>query len=308
MRKIKNDVRVEGYVYTHDLSVRTVQNKNSENFGKEFINGSLSIQTDDEGLNVVQVHYSYVTPTTKGGKANRTYNALKQIMESNKTVLEAGQDNALKVVASGAALTLNDFYNAEDELISAKRAEGGFVTIVSELSTPADRNYFDCDMLITGVRNIEKEDEEPYITISGAVFSFNGALLPVEFSVRDKDGIKFFESLDASSSNPTFTRVWGTITSQTIITKKVEESAFGAPRVKEYKNTFKEWEVTGAETEPYEIGEDITIEEVKQAKANREIYLAGVKKRQEEYQAQKKGGNGSAGQSKVTAAAGGFDF
>ena len=48
MRKAENNCRVEGRVYEHDLQLKTVQNKESANYGKEFIGGTLDIATDDE--------------------------------------------------------------------------------------------------------------------------------------------------------------------------------------------------------------------------------------------------------------------
>ena len=36
MRKNTNQEHIEGYVYSHDLVVKTVQNAESKNYGKEF--------------------------------------------------------------------------------------------------------------------------------------------------------------------------------------------------------------------------------------------------------------------------------
>lgn len=47
-----NQSHLEGYVYEHNLELRTAGEK-SKNPGVEFINGTLSIATDDELLNVV---------------------------------------------------------------------------------------------------------------------------------------------------------------------------------------------------------------------------------------------------------------
>ena len=71
----------------------------------------------------------------------------------------------------------------------------------------------------------------------------------------------------------------------------------------------KEWVITGAAKQPYEIDDaenGITIEEIKKAMADREVYLADVKKRQEEYQATKE--TPSVANASAPAAAGGFNF
>ena len=79
MRKALNKARIEGRIYDSTLALKTVQNKESQNFGKEFINGTLDIATDDDCMNIVQVNFTYVTETTAKGNKNNTYVALKKI-------------------------------------------------------------------------------------------------------------------------------------------------------------------------------------------------------------------------------------
>ena len=107
-RTNKNTEQIAGRIYTHDLSIRKVERKDSENYGKEFINGTLDVATDDAGMNVIQVHYTYVTPTTKAGKGNPSYNALKQIIENGKTIMNDGLDQATCVRLT-PSIALNDY-------------------------------------------------------------------------------------------------------------------------------------------------------------------------------------------------------
>ena len=60
MKKLVNTYNVEGYLHSHKLEKKTVQNKESENFGKEFIAGSVNIATDEACNNIVKVYYTYV--------------------------------------------------------------------------------------------------------------------------------------------------------------------------------------------------------------------------------------------------------
>ena len=317
MRKVLNKEHIEGRVYEHNLTIKTVQNTESKNYGKEFIGGTLDIATDDECLNVVTINFTYVTETTAKGSKNETYTALKNIIENGKTVLTDGAAEATMVKVD-TALALNDFYtskNGEETLVSAKRNEGGFVHIVNKLCDEAARNTFEMDMLINGTRLIEADEERhiaaDYLIVKGAVFNFRNAILPVEFIVKNPSGIKYFESLDASNTNMVFTKVWGKINSETIKTVKTEESMFGEAKVTEYERTIKEWVITGTANETYELDDEqngITFDEIKKALADREVYLADVKKRQDEYQASKASSTPAAGGVGVTAAQGGFNF
>lgn len=298
MRKAINKTHIEGKIYDFSLAEKKVQNEKSENFGKDFINGTIDIATDDDNLNIVSVHYSYEPVNNKNGKANTKYAALKKIIENGKTVLNDGAENAT-IVKIDSALGLNDFYtnrNGEEVLVAAKRNEGGFITFAAKTGDPDKRSTFEFDMLINGTRMVEADEErnipEDYMIIKGATFDFRGAILPIELAVRNKAGVKYFESLDISASNPVFTKVWGQIVSKVIPDTRTEESAFGEPIVKEYTKTFREWLVVGTSKPDaiYEIGDEkngITADEIKKALADREVHLAEVKKNQEEYQASK---------------------
>ena len=319
MRKAINKTHIEGKIYDFSLAEKKVQNEKSENFGKDFINGTIDIATDDDNLNIVSIHYSYEPVNNKSGKANTKYTALKKIIDNGKTVLNDGAENAT-IVKIDSALGLNDFYtnrNGEEVLVSAKRNEGGFITFVTKVGDPDKRSTFEFDMLINGTRIVEADEEknipEDYMIIKGATFDFRGAILPIELAVRNKAGIKYFESLDISASNPVFTKVWGQIVSKVIPDTRTEESAFGEPIVKEYTKTFREWLVVGTSKPDavYEIGDEkngITAEEIKKALADREVHLAEVKKNQEEYQASRNKTESVPFAETGSAKAGGFNF
>lgn len=294
MRKNINTVTITGRIFEHDLAIKTVQNQSSANFGKEFINGTIHIAVDDEGLNVIPVSYTYVTATTKAGKDNATYNVLKKIIDSDATWVKVGKDDAM-IIKAEPALALNDFYGRDGNLVSAKRAEGGFVTEVSAIP-PADSgklNDFTVDMVITGVRRIEADPEkninEDYAIVKGAAFNFRNDLLPIELTLRDPQGIDFLEGMDISSKQPFYTKVWGKINCTTIKTQQVEESAWGAPKVTYTEKKSREWLLTGLKGAGYEFGEEdvLTVDELIKAQQDREVHLADVKKRADEYAAQK---------------------
>lgn len=318
MRKTLNREIICGRVYEHTLT-KKVTGPESKNPGTEYIGGELSIATDADNLNVVTVHFTYVTATTKKGQTNSTYTALAKIIDEGKTVIIDGSDEATLVKVS-TSLGLNEFpsnRNGQEEMVCAKRNEGGFVTILSSLAKENDRNKFEFDMLINGTRRVEADEErnipEDYVIVKGAIFDFRNAMLPVELVCRNSDGMNYFERLDASASNLVFTKVWGEISSQTIITKREEASAFGEPAVREYSRTIKEWTITGCNPEPYELGDEtngITADEIKQCMADREVHLAEVKKRAEEWQSQRAAANTAAPTNQATApaAVGGFNF
>ena len=289
MKKMINSEKIEGRLYTHNLTIKQVQNKESKNYGTDFISGTVDIATDEELLNVIQVHFTYVTETTSSGKVNQTYVNLKKIIEGAKTVVSDGPEEAMKLKVD-TALALNDFYNNNGDLVSTKVNEGGFVTILNgELSPEEERNTFTADMLITSVirteADPEKNVEKDYLTVKGAIFNFRNNLLPIDFKVTNEQGMEYFESLDASQSNPVFTKLWGKIKSANIVNEVKEDTAFGEAAVRTYTKKVKEWVITGSAKEPYDFGDEsvLTADELTKAMQDRELLLADTKKRNEEY-------------------------
>ena len=301
-KKMKNATHIEGYLYEHSLE-KKVTGETSKNPGTEYINGGIKIATDDNFENIVEVNFTYVTPTFgTSGKKNGNWDIMNAIIDgTHKTYMEAGEEAAKIEIDS--AIALNEFYsnrNGEEELVSVKRNDGGFIHIKKaseELKEKvADRAAFDVDMVVTKFRTVDANEEKnikEHALISGGIFNFRNELLPVELVVYNPKAIAYFESMGISNKNPLFTEIKGTQVSTTIVSRKEEEGAFGEVSVSETRSTRKEYVVTWAKGTPYAWDDEstITAEELKEAMAARETYLAGIKKRQEEYQANRKKAN-----------------
>lgn len=309
MKKCLNKVHVEGRIFSHSLKAGKVENEKSPNFGQAYISGAVNIAVDDACSNVVTINYTYVPEKFKSGAENKTYTELKKILSTGKTVEADGKELAT-IVKADSAIGLNDFYTEKDgkeTLVAAKKNEGGFITVGGQLRDEKDRSTFSVDMYINGVREVPVEDGDDYIMLEGAIFDFRGAILPVSLPVRGKDGISYFNGLGISKQNPTFRNIWGTVMSTRLVTKaqnSSENAAFGKPQVKEYVNTRREWLVTGASSGEYELNDSeagITPDELKKALSDREVHLADVKQRYEDYK-KNKAANMAAPQS------GSFDF
>ena len=295
MKAVINRTHIEGILYEHALEMK-VSGPNSKNPNTQFISGTVSIATDDACVNIVPVHFTYVTATTAKGTTNATFTTLKNIIDGIiGTHMKDGKEKAGKLRID-SAIGLNEFYsdrNGKTELVSAKRNEGGFVHTCDVLAEDEKtRNTFECDMLITSATRFEANEEKNIperVVIKGAIFDFRKALLPVEFTALAPNAMNYFEDLGATQKEPVFTKVWGRQVSETIVNKIEEESAFGEPSVREVRSTRKDFVITGAIKEPYLWDDEstMTAQELVDAIAARETYLAGVKQRQDEYNASK---------------------
>ena len=305
-----NQTHIEGVLYEHNLEAK-VSGEASKNPGTPFIAGTISIATDDAMTNIVPIHFSYVTATFGSGKPNDTYTTLSNIVNGTfGTYMKDGADKAVKLRVD-SALGLNEFYtdrNGKEELVSAKRNEGGFVHKVDALDEDEKvRNTFKADMVITCVTHMDGDDEKGLpekCVVKGAIFDFRKSLMPVEFSATNPNAMRYFEGLEASQKNPVFTCVWGRQVSETVVKQIRTESAFGEDEVREVKNTRRDFVITGASKEPYLWDDEgsITAVELNEAIQKREVDLAAMKKRQDEYRASKSVPKAAA------PAAGGFNF
>ena len=282
MRAQENFISIEGYLYNHKLVERTVQNKESKMYGQTFIGGTVNVAVDEEGMNVIEVRYNFITPTTKDGSPNRTYNTLAKIIKENPTWLAVGKENCEKVSITRARLVENNFIGRDGQMVSAKSNEASFINILDRQVSPENR--FSVDIVLNGLREIDEDPErglDAYAVLKGYVFDFRNEAQQVELTVRNADAINYFAGLDLSNSNVVYTKVWGEINSTTVERKVEVPSAFGAPQIRTTTSTAKEWLVTGAQAEPYDFDDEgtITADELRASLQAREVRLAGVQER-----------------------------
>lgn len=314
MRKTINTTHIEGWLYQHALSLKVTGEK-SKNPGTQFINGTIDVATNDAMTNIVTIHFSYVTPTyARSGSPNATFNALQNIINGvTCNVIEHGADRAAKIRID-SQVGLNEFWSTrnkpEGEVVSQIRNEGGFIHVVQTVAAAEGlRDIFKTDMIVTGVRRIEADPtrgREEKVEIKGYVFDFRNALLPVTYYAYG-GGMDHFEALEASVNNPVFLCVNGHQVSKTVTTvRESENSGWGETFAQEVTSTQREFVVTGADS-PYEwdTEESITAQEYKEALQNREMAIAEIKTRQEEYEASRTQTQAPAGAANF---ASGFNF
>ena len=289
--KFKNSTFAEGFVYSHKLEKR-VTGEQSKNPGQTYIRGSIDVATNDDCNNIVTFNFTYVTPTTNTGAKNATYSVLEDVITGAiKNVMTDGKENAGKVRID-SAFALNEWYNTKEKdcpLVSTLRNEGGFVHQIETLNPEEEkRTKFSADMVVTKARRVEanaEKGEPEKVIASGYIFNFKNEIMPVEFTVLENDAMNYFEDME----KPFFTEVRGIQQSLVLKREVREESAFGEDSVREVTTNKKAFVINWGRKEPYEWDSDTTITgaDVKKLLSDREVYLATIKARQEEFQAQK---------------------
>jgi len=280
MKNKMNKEVLEGRLYDFDLAKKVVKNQSSNYFGQEFWSGTLHIATDEAGLNVIPVHYTFVLPTFGSGKPDSRFSAFEKITAEEKTWLKVGKDEAEKIRLTPSG-DLNDFYMVNDErMVSAQRNEGGFITFIKELAPEGtSRNKFTYDMIINKVTVIEPKegtDDVLHARIHGVIFNFREAILPWDLIAYNPKAIEYFEGLGVSSANPIYTQVWGSIKNTTIRVEKEVENAWGEPMVEYSERTRREWVIEGSKPQLYDFTDEDRTELQKKV-ADRNVHLEEVK-------------------------------
>lgn len=272
---------VRGYVFSHDLQKRVSQK------GNEYIRGILNVATDADGINIVPVNFTYVTPTFRNGNPNTTYQFLESVINGLVKTFERVRTEATRVRIDGD-IEVNDWITRDGELASPKRVRGSFVhELRGDEEIGDDPVHFEADMLIQSAAERETSDGSDFLELRGFVFNFRKDILPVTFSVTSQEGRDFFEAQDISSANPFFGEVWGTIKTNTVVTQREADTSqvgFGTPKVQTSTRSFRSWEVAGAGLNLGMGEETISETELKAAAAKRENDLAEVRKHWNERQ------------------------
>ena len=280
MKNKMNREILEGRLYDFDLTKKTVKNQTSNYYGQEFWSGTIHIATDEAGLNVIPVHYTFVLPTFGNGKTDSRFSAFEKITTEEKTWLKVGKENAEKIRLTPAG-DLNDFYMVNDNrAVSAQRNEGGFITFIKELAPEGtSRNKFTYDMIINKVTVVEPKegtDDVLHAKIHGVIFNFREAILPWDLIAYNPKAIEYFEGLGVSSANPIYTQVWGSIKNTTIKVEKEVENAWGEPMIEYSERTRREWVIEGSKPQLYDFTDEDRTELQKKI-ADRNVHLEEVK-------------------------------
>lgn len=285
MKKTKNAVYLEGYLYDHKLEKR-VAGAQAKNPGQEFIRGKIDVATDDKMTNIVSVYYTYVSPFTKAGKENTSFSTLANIISGVYPTVVNGNAQTAAKVRIDTSINVNDFYverNGEDTLVASKRNEDGFIHVINDLNrNEALRNTFDVDIVITSVAHKDADEDRQLpakAVVKGFVISNRGGkLVPADFSVLDQPGMDYFESLELSPKKPVFTKIKGSQISTTI-TNKIEEQGAWNTIVREVTSSRKDYAITWVAQDPYEWDTEDTMlqSELTNLISEREMHLAEVK-------------------------------
>lgn len=272
INKVTNECNISGKLY----GFGRFGLKRDENDGK--IRGSITVLTDAETQNVVEINFLPQSPTYKSGKDNNNYNVLKQIIEEEKTVERVGEKDAISVRVS-CSLSTNPYYTKQnDEYVLSEPAQikGNFIHIDAKAKPSA---VFNIDCLVQSITpevNFSGEETSNRILKVQVFDDYRKHFFPLTFKMEMPEGIAFIER--EYTQGESYVTLSGEIINRTIEQAPAENEnmGFGERAQVNKPRTIREYLITGGTT-PREFLMD--EEEMAQARQARETFLAEAKNR-----------------------------
>ena len=302
LTNVKNECAVNGIVYDFGRFGLT------EKDGK--IYGSVIVLVDEPTETTVEVHFLPQSKVYKTGKENTTYEALKELMDTKKTIAAVGKKDAAKVRCT-CKLSTNIYYSApqgktELELHEPLQVQGSFLHI-DENAVPSVG--FNVDALIKSLAPIADANgnaTDSYRVNMEIFDDYRKMFRPLTLKLSDPSGIAVF-TRNVESPNY-YTTISGTMINRVIqAASSAGDMEFGSAAVVSTSRPVRDILITGASA-PKEF--DMSDEELLAVKNNRNEQLNEAKKRAENAKGSKANVTSATSNTaaSVSTASTGFDF
>jgi len=277
LREAENKVVLEGTL----LEVRHNEWKSGNG-----LNIELDIEVAENEVHTITGMSQY---KKKDGSENGIAKGYQTVINEYKSVASHGREEADKVRITQGRIGLNEYYGQDGMLRSFPQLSTNFVNRVQTGEEFNPRAEYEVEVFIKSVvPEVKNEEETGRVKVNAIIPAYGGKVLPFSFMAPVEAAEYIEDNYEAGST----VKVYGDIVN--FKEKKVilEEVAFGKPKEKVTYNTVREYLITGG-SEPYdeENAKAYSVEVIKKAMTEREVYLEELKNRSNEpKQEEKKGG------------------
>ncbi|MFS0643768.1 hypothetical protein [Siminovitchia sp. 179-K 8D1 HS] len=275
LRQALNQVVVVGTLVEKNLESKEFTRQDGTK--SEAMTGSISVRTGENEVHQIRF---FANKFTKAGAENRQYKALQTVIDEYVSVAdtESNPDAVPSKVRVTGKLALNEFYAPDGQLRQYQTIEGRFVNRLKEGEDDTPMAQFDTEGIVSAAKpEFDKDGEETDRAILELLIpQYNGTVIPYTFVVGE-NGKDFV--LDEYTKGKSV-RIYGDIVSIRKEHTKEIEMGFGANKIETTYEYLDEHLVSGG-IPPYDEDSnkafDVTL--VKAALQDREVYLEGLKTR-----------------------------
>lgn len=283
MKQTENSVTITGLLSEMNLERNSYLNKNT-NAAMECIRGSITIRSNieiDHTPVVVEIPVNFfVNKYTKQNALDGRYDSLDKFMSKAQSIAMVGEAEAdvVSVYVKQDAIAENAYFSQDGRLVSYPRINGSFINVRS-------RDYLGSREVAefhvtTFIKNIVPEisadgDETGRLKITGVVGKWGGAANVLEFYTANRSVSEGFSGLyRVGDTAPLIGKLKFTTSTE----KVQEQMAFGEAQTSTRTTRLSELVITSGMA-PLEGDFGLSIDEVREACAARDVYLEGLKRK-----------------------------
>lgn len=278
LRQAENKCRIEGILSEINLKYgsyvkdgRTIENigGNIKVLVHQVVNG------EDHTLDIPV--YLYSAKLTNAGKLNPAYESIEKVMKEFTSIAAAGGEaGADKVRITSANVRMNEYYNAQNQLVSFPRISASFVAKATGEFRP--EASFSLEFAISSMDFVTDEDgvelEPKKLRIKAIVPQFGGKVDTMELFATSPNVIDAITTYWEAGNTYT---AKGRINFSTVTTKVIEECDFGEPDEKIRTTTVSELIVTKGTQSPLDGDMAFSQAELSAALKEHKAYLETLK-------------------------------
>ena len=245
LRQATNKVRIEGYLSEINLKYGSYQ-KNGQTVNN--INGDIKVLVpqviNGEEHNITIPVYMFASQYTNAGKPNPAYTSIEDVMKNFISIAASGSmETADKIRITNAEVRMNEYYNAQDQLISFPRIRASFVNkAIGEFRPEASFSLEFAVSSMDYVTDSEGVEVEPKkLRIKVIVPQYGGKVDCMELFATNPVAI---DAITTYWENGKTYSAKGRLNFETTTREVVEECDFGEPDIKVYTSTISELLIT----------------------------------------------------------------
>lgn len=131
LRQAENKVRIEGILSEINLKYGSYVNKQTGAL-VDTIGGDIKVlvhqEVNGENIDLIIPVYMFSPKLTNAGKPNPSFESIEKVMKEFSSIAATGNEaTADKVRITGASIRMNEYYNAQSQLVSFPRVNASFV-------------------------------------------------------------------------------------------------------------------------------------------------------------------------------------
>lgn len=286
LRQAENRIKIEGILSESDLKYSSYV-KNGETV--DAISGQIKVLVEQQinGKDVVleiPIHM-FSTKYTKNRTLNPAFESIEKVMKEFVSIASCGsKEQADRVRITGAQMRVNEFPNQGGQIVSQPRVTTSFVSrAVGDFKPEAT---FSMEFMVSDIQRVLDRDgvelDPPKLEISVIVPQYGGRVDVCKLYATNPNVINAIENYwEAGKCYKANGRLNFSSTTQTIL----EEVDFGEPIEKTRTINVSEFIVTGGSQAALDDDFAFSIEDIRQAMAERNTRLEELKTKNQTKQA-----------------------